>query len=214
MKVIFQYDKEKDIWCILNKGKSSNNSKTATKVYEQLVREYGENSDHAAVASFVDDFISQNKVNIEEIKGRFQKDWDAVSDEYRKRAEKVFGVSLPVDVVAYITINNRCPYNIEENYFYVSTNNFSPVNTAMHELWHFYTWFGLGAEQLERLGAQKYNDLKEALTVLLNVECRDLFVGGAADKGYPQHQELREQILKFWEKDKDIKKLWEYLVNL
>jgi hypothetical protein len=40
----------------------------------------------------------------------------------------------------------------------------------MHELWHFYTWYGLGVDQEERLGKEKYNDLKEALTVLINIE--------------------------------------------
>lgn len=83
----------------------------------------------------------------------------------------------------------------------------------MHELWHFYTWYGLGVDQEEKLGKQKYNDLKEALTVLLNVECNDLLPEGMLDTGYSQHQEIRRTILEFWEKDKDIKKLWDYLID-
>jgi hypothetical protein len=83
----------------------------------------------------------------------------------------------------------------------------------MHELWHFYTWYGLGADQEEKIGKQKYNDLKEALTVLLNVECEDLLPEGVIDTGYPQHQEIREKILQYWEKEKNIKNLWNYLVD-
>ena len=83
----------------------------------------------------------------------------------------------------------------------------------MHELWHFYTWYGLGADQEEKLGKQKYNDLKESLTVLLNVECEDLLPSGVIDTGYSQHQETREKILVYWKKNRNIKNLWNYLVE-
>ena len=43
MELNFQYSKEKDIWCILNKGKSSNNSQAPTKVYGLHVQSCGEN---------------------------------------------------------------------------------------------------------------------------------------------------------------------------
>ena len=84
----------------------------------------------------------------------------------------------------------------------------------MHELWHFYTWYGLGTDQERKLGRQKYNDLKESLTVLLNVECNDLMPAGIQDNGYPQHQELRAMILDFWAHEKSIIKLWDYLISL
>lgn len=83
----------------------------------------------------------------------------------------------------------------------------------MHELWHFYTWYGLGADQEERISKEKYNDLKEALTVLLNVEYKDLLPEGMTDTGYPQHQEIRQRILKYWEKDRNIQNLWNCLVS-
>jgi hypothetical protein len=83
----------------------------------------------------------------------------------------------------------------------------------MHELWHFYTWQGLGVNQEEILGPQKYNDIKEALTGLLNVECRDLLTEDMTDAGYPQHQDLRKQILKYWEKDRNIKNLWNHIIR-
>ena len=81
----------------------------------------------------------------------------------------------------------------------------------MHELWHFYTLYGLGTDQEEKIGKQKYNDLKESLTVLLNVECKNLLPEGVVDMGYTQHQDLRKKILEYWEKDKNIKNLWNYL---
>ena len=53
MKVTFTYDEGKDIWCLLNYGKSSMNSKTQTKVYEQLVSFCGENPTKEDASKFI-----------------------------------------------------------------------------------------------------------------------------------------------------------------
>lgn len=211
MKVIFQHNIERDIWCLLNKGKSSNNSQSPTKVYERLFAEHGDNLTHDNVAAFIEKYAVDEGVDFEERAATYQKEWETIADEYHRRAETIFGVSLPNDVRGYLTVNNRCPYSIEDNMFFVSVASLSPKETTMHELWHFYTWYGLGTDQEEKLGKTKYNDLKEALSVLLNVECKDLMSEGKHDKGYPQHTELREQILSFWENEKDIRKLWDYI---
>lgn len=213
MQVNFTYNKDKDIWCLLNKGKSSNNSQNPTKQYEQLVAKYGENPTVENVADFIDEYIVENNIDIQKRTADFQKDWENVSSEFQKRAEVIFETSLPNSITAYLTINSRCPYSIQDNFFYVSLQPNQATRTVMHELWHFYTWYGLEANQEEKLGKQKYNDLKEALTILLNVECKDLLPEGVVDTGYPQHQEIRERILKYWEKDKNIKNLWNYLVE-
>jgi|SRR3989344_2106004 len=211
MSVKFTYDKSKDIWCLLNKGKSSNNSQSPTKQYWQLVAEFGENPTEQNAADFVDKYIAENKIDIPDRTTDFQKDWEKVSEEFQKRAESIFEATLLSGVVAYLTINSRCPYSVQDNFFYVSLQSVRVRRTAMHELWHFYTWYGLGADQEEKLGKQKYNDLKESLTVLLNVECKDLLPEGVVDIGYPQHQEIRQQILEYWEKDRNIKNLWNHL---
>lgn len=211
MKVTFTYDKEKDIWCLLNKGKSSNNSQNPTKQYEQLIAKYRENPTKENVAIFIEKYITENKIDILKQTEIFQKDWDTVSYKFQKRAESIFGVSLPNDIIAYLTINNRCPYSIQDNLFYISLQSNQIRRTVMHELWHFYTWYGLGTNQEEKLSKQKYNDIKEALTVLLNIECKDLLPEGVIDVGYPQHQELRQQVAEFWNKDKNIKNLWNHL---
>ncbi len=212
MKVAFEYNKEKDVWCLLNKGKSSSNSQLPTKAYEQLVASYGENPTPDAVAAFVGEYIADKGIDVQEQITKYQQDWDTVAEVYQKRAEAIFGVSLPSAVKAYLTVNSRCPYSIDNDYFFVSMSVGSARKTAMHELWHFYTWYGLGIDQEEKLGKQKYNDLKEALTVLLNVECNDLMPEGMSDSGYPQHQEIRVKILDFWAKERNIAKLWDYLI--
>jgi len=212
MKISFEYNQEKDIWCLLNYGKKSMNSSTPTKMYEELVAKYGEYPTIEQSISFVNEYKKINNLNEEDYVRKYTEDWLSVDEKYKEIAERVFGISLPDDVVAYLTINNRCPYSIEDNMFFVQIPAYSSRKTVMHELWHFYTWQAFGKEWEEKLGKQKYNEIKEALTVLLNVECRELLPSGVIDNGYPQHKELREKILLLWQEEKDMKKLWERLI--
>lgn len=207
-EIDFTYNHEKDIWCLLNKGKSSNNSQTVTKVYQELVTACGENPTNQDASEFIRKYIEAKGIDTLKIGEEFQRDWILVADEYYKRAEKVFAASLPAKITAYLTVNTRCPYSIENKYFFVSLSNTSARRTIMHELWHFYTWEKFGADIEGKLGKQKYNDIKEALTVLLNIECADLLPEGVADTGYPQHQEMRTKIAEVWNETKDIEKVW------
>lgn len=211
--ITFTYSLDKDIWCIANKGKSSNNSSQPTKIYQALQAKYGDTPSTDNIAEFIDNFLSEQNISIEESINRYTDEWSKISADYHERAQKIFNTSLPESITVYLTINNRCPYSINENMFYVSFPRESVRKTIMHELWHFYTWYGLGADQEEKLGKQNYNDLKEALTILLNEECSDLMPGGATDEGYPQHHDLREKIAGLWKKYKNINLVWKKLEN-
>lgn len=213
MKLKFEYSKEKDIWCLLNKGKNSNNSPLPTKVYSEFVSTFGENLDEKSASQFIDQYLKAHNFNVAERLESYQNDFVLVSKEFEKIAERIFGVSLENEVTVYLTINNRCPYSVEENWFFVSISQDSPIKIIMHELWHFYTWHGLGITEEEKIGVEKYNDLKEALTVLLNVECKQLLPEGVEDRGYPQHAELREKILEFWKEKPNIDYVWGCLNN-
>lgn len=213
MQINFTYDKNRDIWCLLNKGRSSNNSQSPTKQYSLLVEKYGDNPTNETVSIFIDEYITKNKIDISERITNFQNDWESVSSEFQNIAENIFNISIDNNITAYLTINARCPYSIKENFFYTSLNSNQATMTLMHELWHFYTWYGLGVDQEEKIGKEIYNNLKESLTVLLNVECKNLLPKGIVDVGYPQHQDIRNEILQYWKKDKDIKNLWNYLIK-
>lgn len=208
MKVTFQYNKERDIWTLTHFGKGSNNDARPTQTWQLIVARYGENPTKEEMSAFIDSYLVEKSINIQTHVSAYQAEWDAIADEYIRRAEAIFGVSLPCDIAACLTINGSCPYNIEQNFFMVSMRSQYPQMTAMHELWHFYTWYSFGPEEEAKLGKQKYNDLKESLTVLLNVECKDLMPEGVIDYGYPQHQGIRARVLDLWRQNKDIKKLW------
>lgn len=214
MKLIFTYDKDMDIWCLLNKGKSSNNSSQPTAVYKQLVQFAGENPNRDLTSKFIDKYLKENNIDIQHHIEKYQKEFDSISEKFHEIAQKVFGVSLINDITVYLTINNRCPYNINKNLFFVSVSNTSALRTIMHELWHFYTWYKYGAEEQEKIGDEQYNNFKEALTVLLNVECKDLLPNGVEDTGYPQHQDLRNKIIELWKQNSDIGFVWSQIKSV
>lgn len=84
----------------------------------------------------------------------------------------------------------------------------------MHELWHFYTWYKFGIAHQNEIGSEKYNDVKESLTVLLNIVCQDILPTGAEDKGYPQHQETRKKIIGLWKVKPDINFVWDEITRV
>lgn len=202
MKLRFEYSKEKDVWCLLNKGKSSINSPMATKTYEKLVEFAGENPDEIRTSEFIDIYLKENNLDISDFIENTEKDFQEISDEFIKRAEDIFSLTLERDIKVFVTINNRCPYNIKENWFFISVSKENPLSTIMHELWHFYTWEKFGQEYLNKIGSEKYNIIKESLTVILNLEFSDLLP--EKDFGYPNHQELREKISIWWQENKNI----------
>ena len=72
---------------------------------------------------------------------------------------------------------------------------------SMHLQFHYY----FEKDLIIKIGREKFGDLKEALTILLNEEFRDLWI--VEDKGYEIHQELRKRISEQWKKNKDFDEL-------
>lgn len=179
-----------------------------------FIAEYGDTIDEKTASDFIDTYLGAQNVTIEQYIEQYATDWSTIENEYHRRAETLFKAQVPHELTAYLTVNTRNPYSIEEDLFFVTVPSVSVRKTIMHELWHFYTWYGLGAEEESRLGKIKYGDLKEVLTVLLNVTCPDLLPAGVVDAGYPQHQALRAHILDCWSKEQDIHSLWTSLTTL
>lgn len=210
--VEFVYDKQKDIWCLLKKGPGGYFSPSPTKAYKELIASVGENPTQEQASEFIDEYLKEKGIIITEAVEQYSVESKELLDTFKKRAEEIFGVQIPEGTKAYLTVNNRCPYDIETNMFYatISTSS-SVINISMHELWHFYTWYKFGEKEKElgELGSKRYGDIKEALTVLLNPECANLLPEGEIDKGYPQHRDLRKRIVDLWNQNPDIEFIWE-----
>ncbi|MBR9705733.1 hypothetical protein GOV14_01740 [Candidatus Pacearchaeota archaeon] len=153
-----------------------------------------------------------NSGNMDIFSNALNDSWKLVEDKYVKRLEQVTKKPLTFDQIAgYITTTYRCPYYPDEKNpsFMVSTkislqgNQVIAGHEIMHIHFHKHHWDGIE----EKLGCDKTGDLKEALTVLLNLEFKDILFGH--DRGYDCHQELRKYLAQEWEKNKDFDVLLE-----
>lgn len=213
MKLHFAYDIEKDIDNFI-RGTNAVNSKKPTKFQILFSEKYGENFEPEKVKAFIEeqDEISSFDASKEII--AIEERWKIAERIFIERVETIFGISYPAPIITvYLTHNERCTYNIEQNYFFVRIGSEFSTNTLMHELLHFYTWHAFGEELLEEgLSKLAYNDIKESLTELLNLEFFDL-MSGKQDVGYPQHQEMRAKIREMWEARKNIAEIIKSLAS-
>ncbi|MDD3488047.1 MAG: hypothetical protein PHH35_01715 [Candidatus Pacebacteria bacterium] len=154
----------------------------------------------------ISDFYSnKNKAKLEEIRNEIQNHWNKIEKEFFKKIEKTFNKPFPFNSIkGILSTANRFGYNYKNKWFATNiySNKFSATDIAMHELFHFvfHFYFEKECEKYELTWKQIW-DIKEALTVLLNSEFLDLRL--ALDKGYPEHQKIRDFILKEWKKNKD-----------
>jgi len=67
MKLNFTYNREKDIWCILNKGNSSNNSLKQTRTYIELLKQVDMPLTEEKVSLFIDRYLQVDNIKIEQV---------------------------------------------------------------------------------------------------------------------------------------------------
>lgn len=204
MKIVFAYNIDKDTENIIN-GTRAVNSKKPTKFQNLFTEKYGENLEKENIKTFIKEQDKINGFDANKEIVAIEERWKIAETIFIERVEKIFGISYPTSIITvYLTHNERCTYNIEENYFFVKIGSEFSNNTVMHELLHFYTWHAFGKKLLDDgLSKLAYNDVKESLTEILNLGFSDL-LGGKLDSGYPQHQEMRQKIRNLWRDKKSI----------
>ena len=144
-----------------------------------------------------------------------QKLWDFINKEFFSRMNKIMKKEYNKDIKGYITTIPICPYDPDEPSFMVSSlySLQSAMANCGHEIMHLYFHDFYWEKVEEKIGKGRTGDLKEALTVLLNLEFRDLWLFN--DNGYEKHKELRRFIFESWKKEKDfdelLKKCIDYL---
>lgn len=199
MQIFFKYDLQKDTENFLKSFKSVNNKKP-TKLQVLYTAEIG-----IPESSKVSKFLQKQAVTILENLKKIESDWKMIEIEVVRRMEKLFEISLTFDITAYLSTNSRCTYSIPGNYFFVYINSENPNGIIIHELMHFYTWHTFYKELTKNgVSKEKYNDIKESLTELINTDFQYL-LGTYYDKGYPQHLKMRERINKLHKEGKNIK---------
>ena len=138
----------------------------------------------------------------------------AVSAEIFRRMEKVTGRKIYRDsFTMFLTTFPRAAYDFSKGYVWLPVvwPEETYIRTFLHELLHFQTYAYWSKYQKE-VGNERFEDAKEALTVILNEEFSDIMVW--PDKGYAKHKSLREKILMAWKKKKSFSELIKYSMSL
>lgn len=196
-KVIFKFDKEKDlqnIFYVLKKDKK-----------------YGlpfelSNLDKKDLFSRIKTIHSSKLFHL--YRKNLQILWKEVEEPFFKKISKIFNQPIAhKKYEAYLTTMNRCPYFYQKNpWFMVSTfeSPFATFMTIAHEIMHMQFHFYYGGEVREAIGEKKTYKLNEALTVIINEEFSEMFFTRQID---PSREKLRKFILKEWKKDKNFENL-------
>lgn len=151
--------------------------------------------------------ITQKKKEVQNILGQKQK-------EVFSRMKKVTGKKIYRGAFTYfLTTFPRAPYDYCRGYVWIPIiwPKETYIRTFVHELLHFQTYAYWQKRCLKKLTREEFENLKEALTVILNEEFMDLIIW--PDKGYRMHENLRKKLLKFWQKNRNFNKLINYGIS-
>jgi len=206
-RVIFKFDKEKDLYNIWETCNSSSTWFDHKKFVSPILLEICEGKEFNECKEELFKYRAQmyNSGLIEPFVKCLQESWDKINSKFFNRLEKVMKKPIKAkEITVYITTVTRCPYGYKEKpWFMVSffNNNLNALVTCGHEIMHIQFHKTYWDKIENKVGNEKIADLKEALTVLLNIEFRDLWF--VEDKGYDPHKELRKFIEDEWKKEKD-----------
>jgi len=215
-KIEFKFDKEKDLQNIWKTCNSNSNWSNFKKNISPNVLRICQERSFLECKDELEEYYKElhNSEFIKIFIESSQKAWNKINDEFFKRLKKILKKPICSETfIAYITTVGKCPYNPNEKFFMVSLffPFLSVLKTCGHEIMHiqFHNTYWKDVE--EKIGKRKTADLKEALTILLNLEFKDLWF--VEDKGYELHKKLRAFIKEKWEEEKDFEILLEKCIQ-
>ena len=219
LNLSFSYSREKDALNWVNTAKDTNPpfgfsyEASVSPISEKLLKDIIRLDKNKAVDKVLEYFSDNRRQKLKEEFIQYYIDalndhWTKYGDKLAEKLEKIFGKFKKQKCDSFVTTLYICDYNYEENYFYLSLYHSLAKNFTIiaHELSHFlfYDYFQNYLKE-KSVSENKFQDLKESATVLLNTEeFKNLLL--IEDAGYAPHQKLREFILLSWNKNKNLKK--------
>lgn len=136
--------------------------------------------------------------------------WKLVEKKYFKALADMLGKPIySKEFSCFWTTGLMCPYNEKENWFMVSLWRSLPdsITTICHEIMHLqFLHYYRNYLKKNGLNMKQSDNLKEALTILLNEPEFDAVIL-SEDRGYPEHQELRNKLRQSWRENRNFQRL-------
>lgn len=141
--------------------------------------------------------------------------WRKTESRFFKKLEQITQKPIFMKILkCYFTSGFMCPYNDKENWFMVSMWHSIPMNITIicHEILHLQFLYYYKNYCRGFLSEKQMEDLKEALTFILNTDFNDLIL--SEDRGYPVHQKLRKELGKAWPKRKNFQEFLDKAIKI
>lgn len=152
---------------------------------------------YAFLFPYLRKIYSQN--NLEEKVKELQGGFDNIQQKLFETMEKLTANKIyRNDFNCFITTFPRFFYDYKNGYVWISYRRKLDYQLSifLHELLHFQFFAYYGKKVWDILGPEKYQHLKEAMTIILDDECQDITM--VKDEGYEIHNNLRIELLKIW----------------
>jgi len=214
-KISFIFNKEKELYNLWDTVNSKNSygfnfsERIPNKIFILAKDKTFEDFKNQIENIKINDYLYES-VDLKELAKFLEIQWDRISEEFDERLRLITGKQvIDKKINSFLISFGKCSYNLEERYFFVSffSNNFDIKRIIAHELFHFHFHNYYFKSLQDKIGKSLAQDIKEALTVLLNIEFKDLIF--VPDKGYEKHKDLREFIINQWKIEKNFDKLIE-----
>lgn len=175
------------------------------------------NSKQGIVASFLKDYSDKHILAISLSQSAISKYWKTIETDYFVEAAKFFDLddydSRPISV--YLTTLNRCPYHIQQRFFFIPFSAGLPRQSivVMHELFHF-LFLGKYESYLQQCNMSHNDimDINESFVCMLNVLFRDTLMIPEQDNK-PSAEPLKERIIKMHSRNAPFRDILDDLIS-
>jgi len=223
-KVKFDYDFKKDAWAwvhfAMQKGGIYGLKNNTDFIPPKLLKKI-KKVDRESAEKIVCDYLINNpkkeirKLIVDQEIKTLRETWAKLENKYFERLEKVTQKSIfTEEFTGYINSCFMCPYNEEENWFMINMWFGLPkyIGIICHEIMHLQFLHYYREYCIKFISEKQLQNLKEALTFMLNTDFNDIIL--ETDKGYPNHQILRQKLQKIWKKEKNFKIFIDKAINI
>ncbi|MDI6780383.1 MAG: hypothetical protein QME25_09420 [Bacteroidota bacterium] len=209
-KVLFNYRQEKDIENIIIGLETVSRGRQPDKEITEIIKHCGPRPSKIDIQEYLKHRWEGKEKILNFITSQLQEYWNTIEEDY------FYHLTDRMQLMSFYNINNLtgflstrygCGYKIDAEWFAVSVHHSTLRNAliAMHEIMHIFfhkQWWQFCADK--GVPAKNIWDIKEAVTVLLNLWFKDVLVD--IDLGYNEHTELRHLIKEWFLENRNFEK--------